>query len=119
MIGFAQGELLGQLRPVDTSAALIYPASLRTEILLISAVVLTGSPTIELFHDDEGSSFDDARCIYRGEGGEPFIFQARSAGGGIMIKPGGALAVRTSIADAVTFSVYGITAQLADRTRGM
>lgn len=120
-MSFAQGELLGQVTPPDDEPTVIYTAALRTEILLVSAVVLDSTATIELFHSDNGLTFDDSTLIYSAsrDAGDPFIFQARGAGGGIMIKPGGSLAVRAGAGDAVTFSVYGITAKLAERIRGM
>ena len=123
MIGFAQGELLGQVKPATTSPVAIYTASMRTEVLLIAAVVLSGEPEISIYHDDEATEvFDSSNQIYfaaREVGGNPFVFQARGAGGGILARPDGIIAVQTSVADAVTFSVYGITATLADRVRGL
>lgn len=122
MNSFAQGELLGQVMPDSTDPVTIYTATLRTEILLITAVVLDGNPNISVYHDDAGTTFDDAHQIYLRSAAAvddpPFIFQARGAGGGIMVKPGGSIAVQTSVAEAVTFSVYGITAKLAERVRG-
>lgn len=122
MNGFAQGELLGRVQPDGTSPVPIFTATMRTEIMLIVAVVLSDSPDISVYHDDDGVLFDSTTQIFLrpGSAGDgPFIFQAPTAGGGIFVRPGGVIAVQTSVAEAVTFSVYGITATLAERVRGL
>ena len=60
--GFAQGQLLAQLRPGVTTPVNAFSVAadgLRTEITLISAAVLAaGNKDITLYHDDDGTTFD-------------------------------------------------------------
>lgn len=120
----AQGELLGQLRPANTTAATIFTADeLRVEITLILACPrsgTTGATDIDIYHDDDGSTYDDDSIIFAGQvsdNGNSLVFQAQHPGSGIMVKPGGTLGVKTSVASEINFLVYGITESIADRVR--
>jgi hypothetical protein len=104
--------------------------TLRAEITLILCVidpgeVLTepGQVDIALYHDDSGGSTFDQTTIIKSETRlqllqENVLHQAQHPGSGIMIKPGGELAVQTDNADDVTFSIYGITETLSERVSG-
>lgn len=121
----AQGELLAQLRPSNTSAQMLYTAQgLRTEITLIIATVRDGGSSTEIFlyHDDNGTTYNDDTVIASDtkiEDDTDVIFQARHPGSGIMIKPGGSLGVKVNSANDVNFSVYGVTETVAERVRGV
>jgi hypothetical protein len=99
---------------------------LRTEItLLLAAVDPTGpaNVNIALYHDDEGTSTFDMTTLMGSEQRtnqtqNNLVFQARHPGSGILIKPGGQLAVQTDNADDVNFSIYGITETLSERMPG-
>ena len=126
-ISHAQGEILGQLRPADTVANLIYTTpELRTEITLILATLVPGAAAtvdVSIWHDDSGSStFDndtiiwyETRTLLTQDPCCMVLFQAQHPGSGIMMKAGAQLAVGASVADDVNFTVYGITETLADR----
>jgi hypothetical protein len=124
------GELLAQIRPGVTTPLLAFTGSeLRTEITLIlatidPAAVLTtlGQVDIALYHDDAGGSTFDQTTIIFSETRlqllqENIVFQAQHPGSGIHIKPNGEIAVQTTDATDVTFSLYGITETLAERVR--
>ena len=120
--GFAQGQLLAQLRPNVTTPVTLYsvpsaPQGLRTEILLLVAFVATsGNKDIIVYHDDDGTTYDSTTAIFgvqRAQFGDNPVFAAQAVGGGIFVKPGGSIGVETSVADEVNFSLYGITEQLA------
>jgi hypothetical protein len=128
-ISHAQGELLAQVRPGVITPVVAYAADqLRTEITLILAVVdPVAGPTqadIAIYHDDSGGSTFDQTTIIFSETRlqllqESIVFQAQHPGSGIFINAGGELAVETSDANDVTFSIYGITETLAERVRGL
>jgi hypothetical protein len=124
----AQGELLAQVRPAGVGAVTLYQVpvgGLRTEITLLIAVVVSGTAgntEIELFHDDDGAVYDNdslIASIQRADNADGLVFQAQHPGSGIMMKPGASLGVSISQANAVNFSVYGITETLAERVRGL
>ncbi len=121
----AQGELLAQFRPADTSTHTLYQAQgLRTEITLIIATVIEGGGSTEIFfyHDDDGTTYNNDTVIASDtkiEDDTDVIFQAQHPGSGIMIKPGGSLGVKVNSANQVNFSIYGITETVAERVRGV
>lgn len=130
-ITHAQGQLLAQVRPADALANLAFTGSnLRTEITLILCVLdplvvlaTAGQTDIAVYHDDAGGSTFDQSTIIMSETRlqllqENILFQAQHPGSGIMISPGGQIAVQTADADDVTFSIYGITESLAERVTG-
>ena len=124
--GFSEGQLFAQVQPGVITPVLAYkvpasPQGLRTEITLIKAPVIAGTPILSLYHDDSGADTFNASTlicqITRGVAPvTPFdniLFQAQSVGSGIFIKPGGSLGIQVSVASAATFSIYGITETLA------
>jgi hypothetical protein len=115
--GFAQGQLFAQVKPSGTSAVTLFTTTMRTEVTLLLATVLTGTPTVEVFHDDDGTTFDTTTQIYlatRSTANHPIIYQNSGNGSGIMIRAGGSLGIKVSAANSVTFSLYGITETRAD-----
>lgn len=120
----AQGQLLAQLRPSGTSAVTLYTAAqLRTEITLLIAVIVSGTAgqtEIEVYHDDDGTTYDDdtlIASIQKADNAEGLIFQAQHPGSGILMARGASIGVKISGADDVNFSIYGITETLAERVR--
>lgn len=121
MNSHGQGELLAQIRPSGTTAVLAFNATLRTEITLIMATIDPASGPANLdvgvFLDDDGTTYDQTTRIISEtrlqltQGN--ILFQAQHPGSGIFMKPGGNLAVQTSDANDVTFSIFGITETLA------
>lgn len=122
---YASGELLAQLRPSGTTAVTLLTADqLRIEVtLLVSAAIAgTSGVDVEIYHDDDGTTYNNDTLIYKSSrtaGGSNFLFWSQAPGGGIIIKPGGSLGVKIDSANAINFSVYGITEQLAGRVRGL
>lgn len=130
-ITHAQGELLAQVRPgVTTPVSAFTAGTLRAEITLIKAAIdpaavltVAGQLNVALYHDDSGGSTFDQTTIIESETRlqllqNAILFQAQHPGSGILIKPGGELAVQTDNADDVTFSIYGITETLSERLPG-
>lgn len=130
-LSHAQGELLAQIRPADALANLAFTASeLRAEITLITcaidpvAVLTTAGQTdVALYHDDSGGGTYNQTTLVLSETRlqllqENILFQAQHPGSGILVQPGGQLAVQTADANDVTFSIYGITETRAERVIG-
>lgn len=120
--GFAPGELLVQGHPAVTTPVVAYKASVRTEITLMLTVAIGNNVDILIYHDDTGAdNYTDNNLIANGNkisGGTSEAFQAEGGPGtGIMIKKGGSLGIQISVADAVTFSIYGVTEDVAPATR--
>lgn len=119
----AQGEQLAQLKPSVTTAVTLFEADeLRVEITLLVAVVIPGSGTIDIdvYHDDDGTTYDDSTLIasiQKADNADGLVFQAQHPGSGIMVKPGGSIGVKISTADDVNFTAYGITETIAERVR--
>ncbi len=129
--GHAQGELLAQVRPGVTTPVLTFTAGeLRTELTLLLAAIDPGATlstpgelNIAIYLDNAGSSTADLTTIVFTETRlqllqENIVFQAQHAGSGLHLRKGGQLYVQTDNANAVTFSVFGITETLAESVRG-
>lgn len=126
MIGHAQGELLGQVRPAVTTPVTLFTAgTLRTEITLLIATVIPGSVNtnnIVVYHDDDGSTYDNDSLLFtlpKSVTADGVIFQAQHPGSGLFIRPGGSIGVQCSFANDVAFKAYGITENVAERVRGI
>ena len=127
-ISHAQGELLAQVRPGVTTPVLAFTAGeLRTEITLILCVIdpVSGpaQSDVALYHDDSGGSTFDQSTIILSETRLQLLqtndlFQGQHPGSGLLIQPGGELAVQCADANDVTFSIYGVTETRAERLSG-
>ena len=119
-LSHAQGEQLAQITPAVTTAVTLFQAStLRTEITLLFACNHNaGAIVIELFHDDNGTTYDNTTKIGQissSPNDADIVFQAHHPGSGITVKPGGSIGVKIDAANDVTFSVYGISEHVAER----
>lgn len=111
----ASGFLLGQSRPNGTSALSLYDASLITEVTKIIVANVTGTDTtFSLYHDDDGSTYDENSALFFSvpiEGNTTVMLTADTLNGGITLSPGGSLGHQSGTANALTFSAYGTTQQ--------
>ena len=122
----AQGQQLAQLRPSGTSAVTLFTATnLRVEITLLVAVIVSGTAgqtEIEVYHDDDGTTYDNdtlIASIQKADNADGLVFQAQHPGSGIMLARGGSIGVKVSQANAVNFTIYGISETLAERVRSI
>ena len=104
-----QEKQLGQLQPSGTSAVSIYsPGSGVTAIIKnITVCNTTGNPAkFSIYHHETGTTYSTATALY---------YQVEIVKGQTIVLPafmamktvGGNLAVQSSVASALTFSVYG------------
>ena len=109
----AQGALLAQVRPSVTSAVLGFAAQLRTEITLIVISNTTASAVnFSLYHDDNGTTYDQTTALYYAvqvAANSTELIQIASPNAGILLSSGGNLGVQSSTANALNFSIYGVT----------
>lgn len=100
---------LGQLRPADTTAAaLVTPVDTRGYTVdYINVCNVTTSPAyVYIYHDEDGVTYDETTALLWSvlvSAGETLHFEAPISG----YKGAGRIAVKTSVANAVTFTAYG------------
>jgi hypothetical protein len=99
----APGSLLGQLAPANTTAAMVFTASICCNV--------TSSPAkIRIFHDEAGTTYAVGNALWYDvpvPGNTTLSLDAEHYGG-INLAGTDSLGVRTDTANAITFSVYGV-----------
>lgn len=113
---FGAGSQLAQSRPSGTTATSIYTATLRTEITVISICNTTANTAkFGIFHDDDGSTFDQTTALHYTQDIPSYttVYLNAESLGGITIAPDGQLGIQTDTASALTFTVYGVTEEIA------
>ena len=113
MNGYAPGNLLGQARLSNTTAAALYTAVVRTEITrLIVANTTSSASTFRVFHDEGGITYDESNALiwdFSIASGAFFdSLQSYNTGNGITLVPTDTLGIRSGTGNALTFSVYGV-----------
>ena len=102
-------KVLGQLRPANTTAASIYSPPANSAVQIDKIVISNTSgaaANIRLFIDDDGTTYDQTTAL---------VYDLPLAGGDWieidgpigMSNSAGNLAGRTSVNDALTFTVFG------------
>lgn len=116
-MNFASGFQIAQSRPSGTSAVSIYTASMVTEVTRVVICNTTASAAdFSLYHDDDGSTFDQTSALHYTQVVPPFStvsIGAGSVGGGLMVTANGQIGVQTSTANALTFTLYGVTQEVS------
>ena len=109
------------LRPGDTSNAILVTAEVITEVTRIVVCNTTGNtPSFRLFHRRGAEVADQTTALYYDHAlaaNETFEIKAEAMGSGIFLDPQDELIVRSSAANEITFTAYGVTEQVAERTR--
>lgn len=104
------GSQLGQLRPANTTAASLYSPAASTETRLTQLVITNTSgaaATYRLFIDDDGTTYDETTSIAWDVAIAADTFVIIDLGQ-YMNDSTGNFAVRTSVADALTFTLSGL-----------
>jgi hypothetical protein len=119
-MAFAEGSLLAQTRPNNTTDNVAYTCGeLPTEVMLIAVCNNTaGAIAARIYHDDAAAGLSIANAIWYDKAipaNETLYFQATCQGGGLHMKKSGTIGIRSATANALTFSIYGVTAQVAQR----
>ena len=118
---FASGFQIAQDRPSGTSAVSAFTASMITEITRIVICNTTSSSAVfSLYHDDDGSTFDATTALHFEQTIPPkttVVIEAGSIGAGVMVTGAGQIGIQTDTANALTFTIYGITQSVADLAR--
>ena len=115
---FAKGSQLAQIRP-SASASTALVTTLRTEVTQIVVCNTTSSPaTFSIYHDDDGTTYDATTALFFSapiEGNTTVQVISDAIGSGLMMKRGAALGVKSSVNLALTYTVYGVTEEVAAR----
>jgi len=104
-----QSFQLGQSRPSGTTAASIYSPGANVETTITSIIVCNTSgaaATYRIFHDHNGTTYDQTTALFYDiaiAADTTHILDVFIAAD----DENGNLAVRTSVANALTFTVYG------------
>lgn len=112
-MNFVSAEQVAQIRPSGTTAVSAFTALLRTEITLIAVCNTTGSPAnMSIFHDDDGSTFDQTTALHYAQAvaaNTTTYIKPESIGAGLSMNKDGQIGVQTSVSNALTFTIYGVT----------
>lgn len=118
MLSFSSGEQLAQSRPAGTSAVSLFTASIVTEITSLCICNTTGSASkFSVYHDDDGSTFDETTALHWTQtipADSTVYISSNSVGAGFMVKASGQIGVQTDTGSALTFTLYGITENIAE-----
>lgn len=105
-----QEKQLGQLRPANTTAASLYSPGADTTAIgrtLTVANVSSALATYQIFVDDDGTTYDETTATHWNIellAGEMHQIDAFLA----MNNSAGNIAVRTSVASAINFTLFGV-----------
>lgn len=109
------GIILAQSRPTDTNAASVYspPSGIITEITQVIVAENSGNtPSYRIFLDNDGTTYDQTTALfYDVATAANTSYELISHGSWWMTDSDGNLAVRTSGANQLTFTVFGIEHQ--------
>lgn len=104
-----QEKQLGQLRPANTTAASLYSPPAATTWVGKNLMVCNtsgASATFRVFHDEDGTTYDETTALFWDApiaAGETIILTGLLAG----FTDAGNVGVRSSAANAITFTLYG------------
>jgi len=116
MIKAAAGSQLAQSRPSGTSAVSAFTATIQTEISVIVICNTTVSAAkFSIYHDDNGSTFDQTSALHYAQNipaSSTVYITSDSVGAGVTLSPDGQLGIQTDTANALTFSIYGVTEEI-------
>lgn len=106
MAGF---KVLGQVRPSGTAAVSLYapPADTDTIVSMIKCCNVSGATaSVSVYLDDDGSTFDASTALHFEV--ELFAGETLEVTGTITLNnPSGNIGVQSSVASAITFTVFG------------
>lgn len=115
---FAAGSQLAQINPSNTNSRTLFSPSVRTEVTQLVIANVTGSAaTFGIYHDDDGTTYDDSTALYKAisiaANSTVTITADGGPGTGFIVGVGGSIGIESSVADALTFTAYGVTEDVA------
>lgn len=104
-------KVLGQLRPADTNAASIYSPP-KQAIGIVRQILVCetagGAATYRIFLDEDGTTYDESTALFWDNAIAANTTELITALGWALKNSAGNLAVRSSVANALTFTVFGV-----------
>lgn len=118
MIDGAQGSRLNTvIRPATTGETVAFVATLDTEITRVFVCNNTaGAVAFRLYHVPEGGVAGLDNALYYDKAvaaNDTFTLGGDTNNGGIQLKTGESIVVRTATSNALGFHLYGVTASIA------
>lgn len=108
----AQGSQIAQSRPSGISAESAFTATTKTEVTLIVVTNTSGAAAkATIYHDDDGSTFDESTALHWQTdipAGTTLRIEGDSIGAGFVVAVGGQIGIQTDVANALTFTLYGV-----------
>lgn len=117
----ALSGLVAQSRPTSTATATLFTqANLPVvEVTAICVCNTTGSAaTFRLHHDIDGTTYGAQNALYYDKSvpaNDSFWIRAESMGAGISLGKGDSIGIQSGTANALTFTMYGASAQVASQ----
>lgn len=116
--GLGQVAQIARLRPSGTTAVELFQANAPLEVTSIFMCNTSGAPaTFRLFHAfNDSTTYNETTALYWDKllpADDTLVFRPESIGAGIKLAELDRLAVRVSVANALTFTVYGVPATIA------
>ena len=115
-MSFASGSQLAQVRPADTNTATAFTAKARTEVTRIVVCNTTASPAAySIYHDDDGTTYTEATALFFATSipaNSSDVIDFGGVGGGLHMSNAAAIGVKTGTSSAITFTIYGVTANV-------
>ncbi len=113
----AQGSRLASVLPGTTADTLLFTATMDTEVTrLFVCNVSGGAAVMDLYHVDDGGIVAAACALFFNQSiaaGATLQVFADAPNSGIQLKAGDELWGNSSVASALAFNLYGVTASIA------
>lgn len=111
---FASGSQLAQSRPSNANTATLFTATLGTEITsLVIANTSNASATYSVYHDNDGTSYDESTALYfgvsLGANTSTVVLPSQGPGTGFTVASGGSIGIKSGTGNALTYTLYGVT----------
>jgi len=104
----ALSRQLAQSRPSDTAAASIYTPGDGVQAVVKTIIICNqsaGAAAFDIFHDDDGTTFDETTQLYDAE--TLTASTTRVLSDELYVDSSGNIGVRSDTTSAITFTLYG------------
>lgn len=105
----AAGKRLGQLMPAGTGTNTLYtvPKRYRTQLTLL-VISCNANASYSIFHDEAGTSYTNSTNLRNLVALTAGNFHEMTFGNGAWVRNPGTIGVQSSVANAFTFTLYGL-----------
>lgn len=106
-------KVLGQIRPLSSGTFNIYSPSGTGNVRAINLLMVVthllnfGSPVIRIFHDDDGTTYDESTALYWDYPMEPAVPSTIKFPLGPISNPAGSIGIRSNVGGGIIYTLYG------------